>query len=62
MNELLMFFAFSLYLACNLVVLVGWFIMKLSKDDETAQIYSSLAKLDVSLTALIVIYNLKWGN
>ena len=54
MNDLLMLFAFSLYIATNLVVLVGWFIIQLSQDNESMQIYSFIIKLDAFLTVLMI--------
>lgn len=54
MNDLLMLFVFSLYIACNLMVLVGWFIIQLSQDNESMQIYSFILKLDAFLTVLMI--------
>jgi hypothetical protein len=55
MNELLMLFALSLYITSNLVVIVGWFIMRLSPDGEAKQIYSFTVKLYTFLTVLIIM-------
>jgi hypothetical protein len=55
MNELLMLFALSLYITSNLVVIVGWFIMRLSPDSEAKQIYSFIIKLYAFLTVLMII-------
>lgn len=54
MNDLLMLFAFSLYIACNLMVIVGWFIIQLNQGNESMQIYSFILKLDAFLTILII--------
>jgi hypothetical protein len=55
MNDLLMLFAFSLYIASNLVVITGWFIMRLSPDGETRQTYSFTVKLYTFLTVLMIM-------
>jgi hypothetical protein len=55
MNDLLMLFAFSLYIASNLVVITGWFIMRLSPDGEARQTYSFTVKLYTFLTVLMIM-------